>query len=208
MSVQEHNMHDEFPDNLEFQESKFDGKDFSGSTVRDKDFIHCTFHSCQMTEITFQACRFQECIFDQCDLSLGKLERSIIQDTTFHKTRLVGIDWTKLAWRKKALKPCMHFIQCNLNYANFFGCSLKGCKLTDCMVHEADFAEADLSIADCRNSDFSKSRFFHTNLADADFREAQNYDIDAVANGFKNTKFSLPEAVSLLHSLDIILDED
>jgi fluoroquinolone resistance protein len=56
-------------------------------------------------------------------------------------------------------------------------------------------------------TDFSNSRFQHTNLTEADFTGATNYAIAASLNTLKKTKFSLPEAMSLLYSLDIILTE-
>jgi hypothetical protein len=44
-------------------------------------------------------------------------------------------------------------------------------------------------------------------LTQADFTGATNYAIAASLNTLKKTKFSLPEAMSLLYSLDIILTE-
>ncbi len=41
----------------------------------------------------------------------------------------------------------------------------------------------------------------------ADFRGARNYAIAADLNTLKQAKFSLPEAVALLHGLDIILED-
>jgi len=201
-------MRDEFPTNQELIESSFSGKDFSGITVRDRDFMLCSFRSCQMAEIDLRSCRFQDCSFEQCDVSLAKLERCQFQNTTFCKSRLVGIDWTRLTWQKKALKPALHFVECNLNYSNFFGCLLKNTKFTDCMLQEVEFGEADLSQADLRRADLSQARFFHTDLTETDLRDARNYDINAVVNTLHKTRFTLPEAVSLLHSLDIILDEE
>jgi uncharacterized protein YjbI with pentapeptide repeats len=140
-------------------------------------------------------------------LRLTQFELCRFQNTTFRKTRLVGIDWTKIEWGKNVLQPAFHFHQCNLSYGNFFGCPLKGCTVSECLLQEADFAEADLSYTNCQRSDFSKARFFHTNLTDANFMNAQQYNINAANNVLKRTKFSLPEAVALLHSLDIILEE-
>ena len=52
------------------------------------------------------------------------------------------------------------------------------------------------------------SRFNHTNLTEADFSDATHYNISAVDNTLKKTRFSLPEAISLLYSLDIILKDE
>lgn len=196
-----------FPDDEEFREQKIAGKDFNGLIIENKEFDSCIFTGCQMAETGFRYCHFHDCIFEQCDLSLAHFDHCYFQNTIFRKTRLVGIDWTKLEWRKNTLQPIFHFHQCNLSYGNFFGCLLKGCTFLECMLQEADFAEADLSAVNCQHSDFSKARFLHTNLTDADFIDAQQYNINAATNVLKRTKFNLPEAVALLHSLDIILEE-
>jgi len=44
-------------------------------------------------------------------------------------------------------------------------------------------------------------------LTEADFTGAKNYAIAASSNTLKKTKFSLPEAMGLLYSLDIVLTE-
>jgi len=76
------------------------------------------------------------------------------------------------------------------------------------MLQEVEFGEADLSRADLRRTDLIKAHFFHTDLTETDFRDARNYDINAVVNTLHKTRFTLPEAISLLHSLDIILDDE
>jgi len=201
-------MAEPFPDDEEFHEQKISGKDFSGILIANRRFESCTFTGCQMVESVIRYCHFFDCIFEQCDLSLAQFDHCRFQNTNFRKTRLVGIDWTNLEWRIKSLQPIFYFYQCNLNYGNFFGCLLKGSTFVECMLQEADFAEADLSTVNCQRSDFSKARFLHTNLTDADFIDAQHYNINAADNTLKRTKFSLPEAVALLHSLDIILEDE
>ncbi|MBU0570367.1 pentapeptide repeat-containing protein [Patescibacteria group bacterium] len=56
------------------------------------------------------------------------------------------------------------------------------------------------------NTDFEKSVFSKTNLAKANFNGAKNYYIDVRQNNIKKAHFSLPEALSLLNSLDVIID--
>ena len=78
--------------------------------------------------------------------------------------------------------------------------------MVKCEAKEIDFIETDLSDGDFKNTDFEKSLFFKANLTDADFRGASNYSIDIKTNILKRTRFSLPEALSLLESLDIIIE--
>ena len=72
-----------------------------------------------------------------------------------------------------------------------------------CTAKEVDFSEANLSEADCTFTDFTSSQFRHTDLSGADFRGASNYFIQPHLNTLKKTRFSLPEAMSLLYNLDI-----
>jgi uncharacterized protein YjbI with pentapeptide repeats len=84
---------------------------------------------------------------------------------------------------------------------------LHSLQIADCVARHADFAEADLTKANFRGTDLTDARFLHTNLTEADFTGAFNYSINASLNTLKQTKFSLPEALSLLHNLDIVLVE-
>lgn len=70
-----------------------------------------------------------------------------------------------------------------------------------------NFEEANLSKANCTKSDFKQALFKRTNLTETNFTGALNYAINPQENTFKKTRFSLPEAVSLLYNLDIILED-
>lgn len=65
---------------------------------------------------------------------------------------------------------------------------------------------ADFSERDFRNTDFEKSIFSKTNLYKVNFKGAKNYYIDIKNNNIKKAKFSLPEALSLLDTLDIEIE--
>ena len=73
---------------------------------------------------------------------------------------------------------------------------------------DVDFRECDLSQADFAGTDLADSLFLATNLTQADFSRARNYQIDPSQNIVDEAKFSLPEAMSLLYSMDIVLVEE
>ena len=112
-----------------------------------------------------------------------------------------GIDWTKAAELRG-----IAFMSCQLNYSNFKLLKLPGIKMTDCEVKDADFTEADFSKSDFKKTDFEKSRFLKTNLSGANFKGARNYSINVLYNTLKKTKFSYPEVLALLNSLDIVIE--
>ena len=70
-----------------------------------------------------------------------------------------------------------------------------------------DFREADLTNADFSGSDLGQSLFLNTNLSEADLSTARNYHIAPEHNVLKGARFSLPEAMSLLFNMDIVLVE-
>ena len=78
--------------------------------------------------------------------------------------------------------------------------------MSNCSVINSNFEETDLSRADCMKSDFKNALFSRTNLTETNFIGAVNYAISSQANTLKKTRFSLPEAISLLYNLDIVLE--
>lgn len=178
-------------------ESRYAGKQFAG----------CIFEHCQFRDTAFQDCIFDECSFKECDLSLMKVNGSQFRGAKFSGCQLLGVNWAEAHWPSVSLHEQITFTGCALNYATFFGIDLEKVVMRDCAAKEVDFSEAKLVSADCRGTDFAGSRFLHTDLTDADFRGALNYTIHAGQNTLKRTKFSLPEAMSLLYSLEILLEE-
>lgn len=85
------------------------------------------------------------------------------------------------------------------------GLPLKKAKITKCVAENVDLSEVDLTEANCTDTDFSTARFQQTNLTKANLKGASNYAIDVNQNTIKQARFSLPEAVSLLKGLDIVL---
>ncbi len=73
---------------------------------------------------------------------------------------------------------------------------------------DVDFRETDLAQANFKGTDLADSLFVATDLTEADLSQARNYRIDPSQNIVKKAKFSLPEAMSLLYGLDIVLVEN
>ncbi len=189
------------------EDAKLSNQDFSKHLIQFKEARNCTFTKCSFAESTLRECSFISCTFVRCDFSLGHVNGSRFRGVRFDGCKLLGLDWAEATWEKVGLLQSVEFHGCALNYGSFFGLRLPRLRLTDCTAHEVDFADADLTGAVFDGTDFSGSRFQHTNLANADFSRASHYSIDATANTLKKTRFALPEALSLLHSLDIILTD-
>jgi hypothetical protein len=199
--------------NLSLPEKEYESQEFKGlnlqhAQLEGKIFTACVFEKCSFREAAFAHCAFQDCTFRHCDLSMMTLKACAFKNTLFEHSQLVGVNWvdTNLAQKKLFTKP-VDFVDCALNHSTFMGLNLKNVRLTQCLAVNVSFEEADLTRANCTLTDFAESRFFHTNLTETDFTAAKNYAIAASANTLRKTIFSLPEAMSLLYSLDIVLKE-
>lgn len=170
-------------------------------------FVNCTFRDAILTETEFRGCRFVECAFVRCDLSLVKWTHSTFAGVLFEGCKLAGIDWTQLDWQAVRLGEPFRFRQCALNHGTFIGLSLPELMAVDCTAVDVDFREADLTRADFSGSDLRDSLFSRTNLTRADLRRARNYSIDPGQNTLTGARFTLPEALALLYSMDIDLSE-
>lgn len=176
------------------------------STISRKTFYDCTFVGGVFSEATFIDCRFVECAFRDGDWALWRVVGSSFSQVRFVGCKLIGVNWTEANWASPM--NSVVFEGCNLSHSTFFGLTLKKLVMTNCTAHDVDFAEADLTQANFTYTDLATSRFLHTNLTQADFTHARNYAINAQHNTLKKTKFMLPEALALLHSLDIVLSGD
>jgi uncharacterized protein YjbI with pentapeptide repeats len=169
------------------------------------EFHDCVFFHSSFPESIFRRCRFVNCVVRECDLSLIKLPESSFTSTLFENSKVMGVNWTEAHWAKTGLANPVRFSKCAISHSTFIGLSLRGIQIIDCVATDVDFREADLSQADFGGTDLSESIFGQTNLFQADLSRARNYRIDPGQNVLKQARFSLPEAMSLLHSMDIVL---
>jgi len=177
-----------------------------GETLTGK-FTDCIFINCAFEAAIMRNCRFSGCTFKECDLSLVQIPGSSFPATRFEKSKLIGIDWTQGNWTQSEFSNLEGFFDCVLSHSTFIGIGLKGIQIKNCIANEVDFREADLSKVDFSKTDLSRSLFGSTNLSDADLSQARNYQIDPGNNSLKGARFALPEAMALLYSMDIIIDE-
>ncbi len=184
-----------------YYREKFSKLSFEKVTIKAKDFEECEFDSCIFVECKFEKCKFINCKFNECILSAITPVDSRFIDVTFTKSKAIGFDWT----RAQKIQD-LAFNNCQINYSNFKLLKLPKIKIVNCEAKEVDFIETDVTDGDFKNTDFEKSRFFKTNLTGADFKGAKNYFIDVKNNTLKKTRFSLPEALILLDSLDVIIE--
>jgi fluoroquinolone resistance protein len=189
-----------FENNNFFENKKLKALNFDNKIIKDKEFQNCNFVRCNFLECSFERCSFEECSFYNCNLSLVKLISSRFITVNFHNSKLVGINWVKAATPLD-----VNFFECIINNSNFLGLGLRNINIIKCEAKETNFADANLKNAKFTSTNLEKSRFLNTNLIQANFTDAINYSINPNQNQLKKTIFTLPEAISLLQNLDIIL---
>jgi uncharacterized protein YjbI with pentapeptide repeats len=191
----------------EHDDETFTDIELAGTVIEGRRFRDCSFVRCTLSDASLVRCRFSDCEFIDCNLSLTKVTSTGFSAVTFTDCKMVGINWTDAYWSSVRVPGALSFIRCALNDSTFFGLDLRELKLLDCRAVDVDFTGANCEDADFSHSDLRDSVFRQTRLARANFSEAQNYLINIFNNDIKRAKFTLPEAISLLHCLDIELVE-
>ena len=191
-----------------YTEQVFKDIHLDGERLTESECYDCTFTGCSFVEATLKRCRFVDCTFRDSDLSLVQVPDSVFAGVRFEACRLVGIDWTQASWSDVRLGEPLRFVDCDLNHSTFIGLALQGLILRDCRAVDVDFREADLTRATFAGTDLAASLFLQTDLTRADLSRARNYHISPSANTLTGAKFSLPEALALLYSMDIELVEE
>jgi uncharacterized protein YjbI with pentapeptide repeats len=187
-----------------YTDQVFNALQLDNTQTISSEFFDCVFKDCSFVEAVLNKCRFINCRFQDCDLSLVQVPESSFTGV-IEASKCVGINWAQADWPITGLGNPICFKKCALSHSTFIGLGLAGIQIADCVGVDVDFREADLSQSDFTGTDLSNSLFNHTNLSEADLSQARNYLIDPANNELKGARFSLPEAMSLLYSMDIKL---
>lgn len=188
-----------------YTDQVFDRLQLDNTRTNTSEFFDCAFRECTFVESVFHQCRFINCAFQGCDLSLVQVPESSFTGVIFEDSKCIGINWALANWPVTTLGVPLRFNKCNLSLSTFIGLSLPGIQIADCLAVDVDFREADLSRSDFNETDLTNSLFSQTNLSGADLSLARNYIIDPTENILIGARFSLPEAMSLLYSMNIDL---
>lgn len=192
-----------------YVETNFTGQDTPETCLNQVVFQDCAFIGCNLRESTLEKCRFERCQFSKCDMSLIKIPATVFKGVHFKECRLMGINWSDANWETGSLLDIkrVDFEHCLLDHSLFIDLDLSQTHFMNCRAHHLDFEHANLTRADFSGADLLDSRFENCDLTETNFAHAINYGINASKNTLHRTRFSMPEAISLLYGLDIILEE-
>jgi uncharacterized protein YjbI with pentapeptide repeats len=186
----------------DFDEDGYENETFAHVEWRG-DLEDVEFYNCLFAHSSFQSCRLMGCSFDSCtfvqsNLSLVEILNTSFLDARFSECKMIGVAWSAVGGFLSAI-----YDRCNLNNNIFSDMNLTRFKFTSCSLEEASFQHTKLRHAVFDDCDLARCRFTQTDLSFADFTTSRNYFMDAEHNTLHKTRFSLPEAVSLLENLDI-----
>jgi fluoroquinolone resistance protein len=185
----------------EIENITIEGLKAIGQDVADKLIFGCAFENCDFTEADFSSSRFEKCVFRSCNLSLIKTNDTSFQSTEFTDCKILGVNFTLC--NPFALGIC--FSGSIINSCNFSGMKLRKSKFTECEIVDTDLINADLTEADFTSAKFRGAVFHNTNLSKAKFINAQGYEIHPMNNNIKKASFSLPDALTLIEQMDVII---
>jgi uncharacterized protein YjbI with pentapeptide repeats len=190
-----------FAGETSFRERTFSKLDAANHAIDRLEFDTCVFKECSFAGAALKHWHLTDCRFENCDLTAARLTNARLRGVAFKNCRAGGVNWAGAS----SLDD-LAFEHCVLDHGVFSGAKLPRFSAVDCRLREADFADADLRAAVLAGCDLRGCRFSGTDLSAADLRGAFDYMIDARQTKMKKTRVSLPEAVSLLAGLDVILE--
>ncbi len=165
------------------------------------EFVACQFFGTDFSEINFSRLKFIDCEFIECNLSNSSLRGAFFRHAIFLRSKLIGLNWTEVL----SVSNCS-FLECIMDYSVFHSMNLKKFVFTECKMLEVEFSAAQLSKASLNYCMLKGASFNKANLSEADLRGSADYYIDVRYTEVRKAKFSMPEALSLLSSLDITLE--
>ena len=188
-----------------FQETGYENETFKnvqwGDELKDVEFYNCVFTDSSFQSGRLTGCSFDSCEFTRCNLSLVEIRNSSFLDAKFTDCKMIGVAWSAISGFLTA-----SFDRCSLNNDIFSDMNLTRFRFSSCSLVEASFHNTKLRHATFDDCDLSGCRFSQADLSFADFTTSRNYYVNGTENTLHRTRFSLPEAVSLLANLDIVLE--
>ena len=182
-----------------FEEEKFTEIDLN--IIEGAEFMDCSFEGIDFTNTNFKNTKILGCRFLHCNLSGIVTLNSSWSDTRFQDCKGLGINWSD-SQRLNQLQ----FFDSLLRYSVFQEIECVSISFKNCDLTESDFSQAKIKECLFEGSNLSGVSFTGADLRKGDFRGALNYSIDPQWTKVKGAKFSLPEALSFLQSLEIFVE--
>lgn len=189
------------------EDQRFENLSYKNELMEDIEYDDCIFEKCQFTEVKMIGCIFNQCEFRDCEFKLVKFDHCRMQNASFYNSLLMGINWDELQGGGAKSFPVETFSKCVLKYNNFIKAYLTKFDFSTCTIMDCYFLECTLMKANFKDVVFKRTSFSECNMSESDFRGAIDYSIDLLTSKIKKAKFSFPEVIALLDSLDISIEK-
>lgn len=191
---------------MTYENEIFKERQYEFDTIQDCIFIDCTFEKCIVSDMKFVHCSFKGCHFINCSAMNLEFKYTQAGNNEFENCMLMGINWTELLIDRAIFLPFSVFSDCTLKYNGFYGLNLKQFHFNTNNIIGSFFEECNIEKGQFRYCNLKDTSFSNNNLKGADFRDAKDYVISIETNQIKKAKFSYPEVLNLLKTLDILIE--
>lgn len=168
-----------------------------------KEYMRCRFIKCKFISSHIDNCIFRDCEFRNSVMSNVLFNSSKMYNSKLIHSTFLGINWNSLLGKGKGSRPFTSTENCLFKYCAFHAMDLSKHLFAGSQFHESVFTDCNLLKTDFGSVPFEGTQFVRCNLEEADFRQARGYVIDIKTGKLKNAKFSLPEVIDLLRTLQI-----
>ncbi len=189
-----------------FENEKIKDLKLRNEVISDREYIDCEFYNCNFIDVDFNNCLFKDCKFHNCTMNGIRFKFSVMKNAILDGSDFISINWNTLKGDSIGAEPINTVRECFFKYNNFILMKLNKVKFSSSKFQESLFENCDLIEADFKDTRFESTQFIQCNMEKADFRGAHGYVIDIQSNKLKKAKFSFPEVINLLNSIDIVID--
>lgn len=189
-----------------YENKLFENIKLNGQVLNDMEFTECEFRECSFENCQINRCSFHSCIFSHCGIISLRSKDSQIRFAEFSKCNLIGVHWNELIIKRAVFEPIKKMTNCFLKYNTFMDINFTRFDFSGSSIQESVFDECVLKESVFKGCRLEGTQYLNCDLQKADFRETSGYQIDITANKLKGAKFSFPDVINLLNSLEITID--
>lgn len=181
-------------------------KDFQNVTIEQSKFVDCDFENCRFEECKIIGCVFVNCRFFNCTVITLSSRHSEVKNAVLKKCNLIGVHWNTLLPSGKYAHAIDKLENCYVKYNSFVEMNFVKFDFSDNRIEESVFEQCNLAESNFCGCRMEGTQIVRSDIRKADFRDAVGYVIDVISNKMSNARFSFPEVIRLLDSLQIKID--
>lgn len=157
---------------LDLDEVRFEGTDFTGAHAEGMSFLDCTLVGCDVTEAMFDESRWSDSSWERVHGVGFSLAEARLIEMTIEQCRLAAVSAWGSRWRDVTVRGG------KVDFLNLRGARLKDVAFEDCIVVELDLQEAEcdgVTFSGCTLVEpvFGRGRYAGLDLSGAQLRSPQ-----------------------------------